>query len=213
MNAEIPPPAKEPQTDPLGPRSSEFIFYAALFEGALIMLALLLSAVGLFDPAQPLSRLSWERQLLPGLIWGAAGTLPLLILLMAVERLSFWPFGALSRITDEQVRPLFEGTALYELLLVSLLAGLGEELLFRWSIQGGLSTWLGSDFGQVLAVALAAALFGLCHFLNLAYAAVTFVIGLYFGAMMCLSGTWIAPAIAHAAYDFLALCYLTRWTR
>jgi membrane protease YdiL (CAAX protease family) len=90
---------------------------------------------------------------------------------------------------------------------------LGEELLFRWAIQGGLAAWFDSPSGQVLAVVIAAVLFGLCHFLNLAYAAVTFVIGIYFGGLMSWSGTWLAPALTHAAYDFLALVYLTRWPR
>lgn len=209
-------PPREPAgsgPDASGPQGSEFIFYAALFEGALILVALVLAAFGWFDPAQPLSRLSWERQLLPGLIWGSVGTLPLLVLLCGVEQLWFWPFNVLSQVTDEHIRPLFAGTAIHELLLVSLLAGLGEELLFRWAIQGGLAAWFDSEWGPGLAVVIAALLFGLCHFLNSAYALITFVIGLYFGGLMWWTGTWIAPAAAHAAYDFLALVYLTRWTR
>lgn len=213
MPEHSPPEPGESQPDSSGPRGSEFIFYAALFEGALILLALVLAAFGLYDPNQPLTRLSWQQQLLPGLIWGGLGTLPLLILLLGFEHLSFWPFNSLARVTELQIRPLFAGTALHELFLVALLAGLGEELLFRWAIQGGLAAWFDSPSGQVLAVVIAAVLFGLCHFLNLAYAAVTFVIGIYFGGLMSWSGTWLAPAIAHAAYDFLALIYLTRWSR
>lgn len=209
-------PPSEPDAsgpDAQGPQGSEFIFYAALFEGGLILVALVLAAFGWFDPAQPLTRLSWEQQLLPGLIWGSLGVLPLLVLLCGVEQLRFWPFDVLSQVTETHIRPLFAGTALHELLLVSLLAGLGEELLFRWAIQGGLAAWFDSAPGQALAVLIAAVLFGLCHFLNSAYALVTFVIGLYFGGLMWWSGTWIAPALAHAAYDFLALVYLTRWAR
>lgn len=202
-------PPDHPQDDP--PCGSEFIFYAALFEGGLILLALLLGWFGLFDPDQPLRRVSWSDQLQPGLLWGFAGTIPLLLLLLLLERLPFWPFRQMSEVTDRMVKPLFAGTAVHELLLVSLLAGWGEELLFRWAVQGGLETISDLWLGRISALLIASLLFGLCHYLNAAYALFTFLIGLYFGALMWLAGTWIAPAIAHALYDFIALLYLTRW--
>lgn len=205
------PEPPEPESSAGGAMSgSEFIFYAALFEGSLIAVALLLGWLGLSDPAQPLKRLSWSEQLRPALIWGCMGTLPLLGLLFAIERFPVWPFRHMSEATDQLIKPLFRGTAIYELLLVSLLAGLGEELLFRWAIQGGLAAMADSQLAQVLALLFASLLFGLCHYLNHAYALFTFAIGIYFGCMMWLAGTWIAPAIAHGLYDFIALLYLTR---
>lgn len=206
-------PRESPPTPPRkrGMGGSEFIFYAALFECSLIGVALVLAWFGLFAPDQPLGRLEWREQLLPGLLWGALGTLPLMLLLLGFERLNFWPFTDLADVTEESIRPLFAQTALHELLLISLLAGLGEELLFRWSIQGGLAGLFGGEGGQLPALLLAAVLFGLCHYLNFAYAVVTFLVGLYFGWLMWWTGTWIAPAVAHASYDFLALLYLTRW--
>lgn len=205
------PDSPEPEPSVRGSMTgSEFIFFAAVFEGSLILLALLLGWLGLADPAQPLNRLSWSEQLRPALVWGLSGTVPLLLLLFLIERVPVWPFRQLSEITEELVKPLFRGTAIHELFLVSLLAGLGEELLFRWAIQGGLGALSDSLFGQVLALLLASLLFGLCHYLNSAYALFTFGIGIYFGCLMWLAGTWIAPAIAHGLYDFIALIYLTR---
>ena len=205
------PEPTDPESPVGGPMSgSEFVFYAALFEGSLILLALLLGWLGLHDPAIPLNRLSWNGELRPALIWGLLGTIPLLLLLFSIERIPIWPFRHLSEVTDQLVKPLFRGTAIHELLLVALLAGLGEELLFRWAIQGGLAAIDDGPLAQVLALLLASVLFGLCHYLNQAYAFVTFVVGIYFGILMWLAGTWIAPAIAHALYDFIALIYLTR---
>ena len=207
-NLPEPPEPKSPAGHSMS--GSEFIFYAALFEGSLIFLALLLGWLGLSDPAQPLNRLSWSEQMRPALIWGLLGTLPLLALLFLIERVPVWPFRQLSEVTEQLVKPLFRGTAIHELLLVSLLAGLGEELLFRWAIQGGLGANGGSAIDHAWALLFASLLFGLCHYLNLAYALFTFVIGIYFGCLMWLAGTWIAPAIAHGLYDFIALIYLTR---
>ncbi|MFM7117366.1 MAG: type II CAAX prenyl endopeptidase Rce1 family protein [Planctomycetota bacterium] len=210
MTENLPEPPESQSPADRSATGSEFIFYAALFEGSLIGLALLLGWLGLCDPAQPLHRLSWSEQLRPALIWGLLGTVPLVVLLFSIERIPIWPFRQLSEVTKELVEPLFRGTAIHELLLVSLLAGLGEELLFRWAIQGGLGASGGGPLAQVLALLFASLLFGLCHYLNQAYALFTFAIGIYFGCLMWLAGTWIAPAIAHAVYDFIALIYLTR---
>jgi len=205
------PEPPEPESPAGGPMSgSEFIFYAALFEGSLIVLALLLGWLGFYDPRIPLHQFSWTGELLPALIWGLLGTVPLLLLIFLVERIPAWPFRHLAEVTDQLVKPLFRGTAIHGLLLVSLLAGLGEELFFRWAIQGGLAAIDDGPLAQVLVLLFASLLFGLCHYLNHAYAFVTFVIGIYFGILMWLAGTWIAPAIAHGLYDFIALIYLTR---
>lgn len=210
MTENLPEPPESETPADQSASGSEFIFYAALFEGSLIALALLLGWLGLYDPRIPLHRLSWTGELLPALIWGLLGTIPLLLLLFSVERIPAWPFRHLSEVTDQLVKPLFRGTAIHELLLVSLLAGLGEELLFRWAIQGGLAAIDDGPLAQVLALLFASLLFGICHYLNHAYAFVTFVIGIYFGILMWLAGSWIAPAIAHGLYDFIALIYLTR---
>ncbi len=209
--SEFEPPDPEPAGDS-EIRGSLFIFYAALFEGSLAGLAVLLGWFGLAPPEQPLGRIAWREQLFPALVWGSLGTLPPLTLLWWIEHYSIWPFRDLKEVSAKHIRPLFAGTALHELLLVALLAGLGEELLFRWSLQGGLAAVLGDSLlANLAALLVASLLFGMAHFLNLAYFTVTFVMGIYFGCLMWWSGSWLAPALAHGLYDLIALIYLTRF--
>jgi len=95
-------------------------------------------------------------------------------------------------------------------MLVALAAGVGEELLFRGLVQSGLSRLLTDWPGQIVAVAAASVLFGLCHWLNATYAVLAMLAGAYFGLILLLTGNILAPITAHAAYDFLALVYLIR---
>jgi membrane protease YdiL (CAAX protease family) len=97
-----------------------------------------------------------------------------------------------------------------QLAIVSLAAGLGEELLFRGLVQAGLSNLIGGEYGPWIALAIAAALFGVCHWLNTTYAILATVAGLYFGLLLLWTGSLWTPIVAHAAYDFVALIYLVR---
>jgi membrane protease YdiL (CAAX protease family) len=109
---------------------------------------------------------------------------------------------------------MFHRSTLFDFLVISLLAGLGEELLFRWSLQGGITSVLETRIGLTAAVvvglAAASVMFGICHWVNSAYGITTIVIGAYLGAVMIWSGSWIVPAVAHALYDFVALIYISR---
>ena len=91
-----------------------------------------------------------------------------------------------------------------DLALISALAGLGEELLFR----GVLQTVLAGAVGLGLAVALTSIVFGLAHFISFTYAAYATVVGVYLGVLLIVFGNLLVPVVAHAAYDFLALVYL-----
>jgi uncharacterized protein len=87
-----------------------------------------------------------------------------------------------------------------------LLAGLGEELLFRGVLQPVLARWLGVAGGLVVSNVL----FGLLHPLIWTYIVLSFLLGLYLGALGLWSGNLLVVIVAHGLYDFLALCYLVR---
>ena len=199
------PPSKE-----LNPPNSEsFIFHGAMFELGLVGLALMLGWLGLRDPDQSLVRFTFQEVVGPALLWGTLGTIPLLAYLYVVERIPLGVFKEISNVTEASIRPMFATASFADLVLISLLAGLSEELLFRWSIQGGLAYWIDGTAGVWIGLVAASLLFGVCHFLNWAYAIVTFFVGLYFGWMMIWTGTWMAPAISHALFDLIALCVIT----
>jgi membrane protease YdiL (CAAX protease family) len=202
---DLPPPdPKTPVRD-----SGAFIFQGSMFELGLVGLALLLGWFGLRDPDQSLIRFTFQEVLAPALLWGVLGTLPLLVYLYIVEQIPWGLFREIANVTESSIRPLFATASFTDLVLIAALAGLSEELLFRWSIQGGLSAWIEGPTGIWIGLVVASLLFGACHFLNWAYAIVTFFVGLYFGWLMIWTGTWLAPAISHGLFDLIALCVIT----
>lgn len=166
---------------------------------------LVLFALGLawLVGAGPAEMLSWHTR---DAALGALASLPLLALMLAMMRWPVGPARALKQLVVEGIIPLFRHATLAELALVSLLAGVGEELLFR----GLLQQWLEGLLGRWWALGLASLVFGLCHWVSNAYAALAAVIGAYLGWLFVATGGLLAPVVTHALYDFVALVYLTR---
>jgi predicted enzyme related to lactoylglutathione lyase len=105
-----------------------------------------------------------------------------------------------------EVAPIFRGIGPAGLALLAALAGLGEEALFR----GVLQPWLGGVVSPWTAVVLTGILFGALHPVSPAYVLLAGLAGAYFGALLVLTGNLLAPIVAHAGYDFVALLVLAR---
>lgn len=189
------------------------LWVAVLVEGVLILLAILLSLLGLYDDTQPISLLS-ETPLLPTFAYGVISTIPLLCYLAVFH---FWHpkfYEPMRQFADESLRPMFAGAGLIELLVISTMAGVGEEMFFRWCLQGGathfLSVWMPPTTAFVVSLLLISALFGICHWVNGFYLIAATVAGVYFGLVMWWTGSWLVAAMGHALFDFAALVYLQR---
>ena len=144
-------------------------------------------------------------------VYGMLSTVPLLALFVLIEVCGpYWkPFRNLRELVMTKLMPIMRGIPISGLLLISVGAGFGEEWLFRGFLQQLVKSWLGTDFESWPAVFIVALLFGACHALSKAYFVVTFVIGLYFGYLVELTGSVLPAAFSHAGYDFVALVYLT----
>jgi hypothetical protein len=184
------------------PASRGTIIWLTVFiEGGLALLAM---AIGWLLSRPPLEQISWT--------WAAAGqgivaTVPMVGLLILMVRWPVGPLRSLLELVERQLVPSLRNCKLADLALISLAAGVGEELMFR----GVLQTWLAQSTGNTwLAVVVAAALFGAAHPISLTYAAVAALIGVYLGWLFVASGNLLAPIVTHAAYDFVALVMLLR---
>ena len=170
----------------------DFLSMAVLFEGSLIGIA---SALGWWFKIDPLAQLAWDRQ---GPVWGLAATVPMIGLFLAANRFSVGPLRTIKHFLHEALGPSLVACRWYDLLLVALVAGIGEELLFRGVLQPLLGR-VGSNI-----------LFGLLHFITPLYALLAGLIGGYLGWLLDHSENILAPIITHGLYDFLAFLVVAR---
>ncbi|MEO1150927.1 MAG: type II CAAX endopeptidase family protein [Pseudomonadota bacterium] len=134
---------------------------------------------------------------------GLAGVAPMLLVLVSLETIKH---PRMIAFRDHQIRFFanigFRFTPL-RILLMSLGAGIGEELLFR----GALQAWLDDSLPVALAIILPSVVFGLLHNNNLIYMIIAGVIGLYLGVLFAVTGNILVPIIAHTVYDVIAFAY------
>jgi uncharacterized protein len=138
---------------------------------------------------------------LAGTAWGvcAAVALAVVNLVFLRARASVWPGSALRYVCRMIVRPLFEHVRMWHIVVISVLAGLGEELLFRGVLQ------------PIVGLPLASLVFGAVHVGGRSFAGYgvwAACIGALFGGLMVWTGGLLAPIVAHAVYDALALAYV-----
>jgi len=173
---------------------------AAAFEGAIGLAGLAL--------ASRLERPAWDQ--LQGRPWdvgvGLLAAVPLVAGFWMAMRRPLGPLRELRELTRRVVAALFRDCAAYELLLIAVMAGLGEELFFR----GFLQQWLIERAGVWVGLAVASLAFGALHLLSITYAALATLVGAFLGWLCLASGNLVAAITAHAVYDFIALWWLVR---
>lgn len=167
---------------------SQFLNFAGLFEGSLALLAL---GIGWLVGIDPVERLSWSWQAVG---WGVLGAVPTFALFYVTYR---YPVGQLRKIRDflaRELAPSLANLRWFDLILLSLLAGVSEELLFR----GLLQPWIGIIWSNVL--------FGAVHWITPLYALLAFGIGSYLSWLMVViePSNLLTPIVTHAVHDYLA---------
>ncbi len=207
------------ETEPADQSPDQVFLSAALFECALALLALLLgwalgpsarAMVPEFNPEE-----LWP--LIRGILWGCAAAIPILIAIELIRRIPWEPIRALERLTDDGMFKALMQLRPSELIVISICAGIGEELLFR----GWLMYWLAEGAGAAAGsdaepIALGAALvvssivFGLFHPITKLYVVLATLMGLYFGGLVLYTGNLLVPIAAHATYDAVQLVMTAR---
>ena len=97
--------------------------------------------------------------------------------------------------------------------LVSLLAGIFEEALFRYVLMGllalGFGMFLDAPLAAVLALLASSVIFTLVHiqYRNPWSIGLAFGLSLFLGAGYLLTGSLLVAAFAHAVYDFAIMLY------
>jgi membrane protease YdiL (CAAX protease family) len=197
MSEELP---ESPESD-IEARRQTVVLLAVLVEGGLLAAA---SMLGWMVDQPPLRFFDWTLQ---AVLWGVAATLPLLVLFLVLLRWPIGPFRRIQRFSEEVIRPLLAPCSWIDLLGISLLAGLGEEVFFRGVLQEAVSrrlpVWMG--------VLVASVLFGLVHSITVTYAVLATLMGVYLGCIWLYADhNLLVIVVTHALYDFIVLMWLLR---
>jgi len=141
-------------------------------------------------------------------VWPLGVVLGLLIYLVsfAITRSKLLMTRSMREIL-QNLHIMFRAFSWSKILLISLLAGVGEELLMR----GLLQTWLSSQIGIWPAIVVTAIVFGALHFMNFTYMLLTFFIGLLFGLLFYLSNSMLLVMLAHTVYDVCAFTMIVKY--
>lgn len=200
----------------------EVFLTAVLFECGLAVLALFLGWLLGPSARQMIPELAVEQiwPIAKGLLYGVLAAIPILVLIEVLRRIPWEPIQKLEELTDDGMIKTLLRLRPSELIVVSLCAGIGEELLFR----GWFMYWI-QDLGAVIApqapdqwvlgVALvfSSIVFGVFHPITKLYIFLATIMGLYFGALVIYTENLLVPIAAHATYDAAQLILTARQER
>ncbi len=176
------------------------VLLAILFEGGLGVLACL---AGWLLEIPTWEKIHWN---VPDVLWGVAGCVPMLVIFWACWRWPMRPWKSLKEFSESIIGPLFRPCTLFDLAIIALCAGVGEELLFRGLVQTLLCTRLETWQG----LALAGLAFGLLHPFSTTYIVLATAVGIYLGWLFLLTENLLVVILIHGLYDFAALVFLAR---
>ena len=172
---------------------TKLLIIAFLIEGFVFLLAVLLA--WLFDiPLLPLSK-NLFRDVLMGTFW-ALFPLALFVFSVSDTAKAVPLLGSVRNTLITEIKILFSATRLLDIVVISILAGFAEELLFRGVIQ------------VKMGIIAASIMFGLLHCVTPAYVVIATIIGFYIGIIYHLYQSLLIPIQLHCIYDFGALVYI-----
>jgi len=189
--------SKEISKTPYPPDVNHMFLRIVFFESSLLLVAWVLGwlmGVPLFD----VHTWNWK-----GFTVGLTSTLPLISMFFWLLQSQWEPCQNIRRIMDAVIRPMFQEFNILQLLIISLVAGISEEILFRGVIQGGAQ----ASMGVPAAIVLSAVLFGACHALTPFYFVLATFMGAYMSVVWMATEQLLAPILTHAVYDFLVLVW------
>ncbi len=171
----------------------KLLIITALIEGLALIAALLIArffGIKLF----PLTQNVFHDMVIGTL--GAGIPLALFVLLLS-EKVNNTPLlGSLKKTIINDIGVIFSNCRLIDLLIISVFAGVAEEILFRGVIQ------------VKLGIIGASIIFGFLHFITPAYWIVATFMGFYLGFLFWYYESLIIPIQLHFVYDLGALLYL-----
>lgn len=141
---------------------------------------------------------------------GFAAALPMIGFLFLAARSQLDSLVRIRRLLKEGLLPRLKACRQVDLIALAIMAGCGEELLFRTFGQ----QYLENLIDPISGLLIASVVFGLLHCISTMYALLTFLAGVYLGLIWWVTDrNSVSVMIAHAVYDWVAFAYLLRLNR
>lgn len=198
------------ESEPTEQTPDEVFLTAVLFECGLAVVAVALGWALGPSARQMLPELEADQwwPIVQGLLYGVAAGLPILVFVELILRIPWRPIQELEQLTNDGMFKALLQLRPSELAVVSLCAGIGEELLFRgwlmYWVQGlaqSLLPGINASWGLAIGLVVSSVIFGVFHPVTKLYIVLAALMGLYFGALVIFTGNLLVPIMAHATYD------------
>lgn len=189
-------------TNPNTPPANTFFKSACLFEASLVLVAALL---GWFAGINPIATLFFDES---AILVGIFGTFPLILLFLILQILPINSLQTIRQLLMDTLVSRLHDLHWTDLFVLSAIAGIAEELLFR----GALQPWFESLWGIQAGLWISSVIFGLVHAVTPIYALLATLVSVYLGLSLDYSGTrnLLTPIIIHGLYDFLVFILLVQ---
>ncbi|WP_417386643.1 CPBP family intramembrane glutamic endopeptidase [Gimesia sp.] len=181
------------------PEQQSFILGGSLISIGIIVIAF---GVGWGLDVSPLANLNWNWT---DLLIGALAALPLYLFFFWTAKLPIKGFQQIQQFLIEELGPRVEHGKIWELFILCIFIGLGEEMLFR----GVLQSWA-TQYGVIVAIVFTNILFGVLHSITRLYVIVATLMGVYMSLLLILftPQNLLIPVTTHTVYDFMCFLYI-----
>ncbi|MCA9007354.1 MAG: CPBP family intramembrane metalloprotease [Planctomycetaceae bacterium] len=181
------------------PEQQSFILGGSLISIGIIVIAF---GVGWGLDVSPLANLSWNWT---DLLIGVLAALPLYLFFFWTAKLPIKGFQQIQQFLLEELGPRVEHGKVWELFILCIFIGLGEEMLFR----GVLQSWA-TQYGLIVAIIITNILFGVLHSITRLYVIVATLMGVYMSLLLILftPQNLLIPVTTHTVYDFMCFLYI-----
>ncbi len=144
---------------------------------------------------------------------GCVVAIVLFLLIQLIGKLPLSGIRRLEKLAQSQLKTMLGTLTVAQMLVLSLTAGVGEELLFRGLIQNWFHSFFETTniYQAAPGILVASILFGLAHPLTKTYVVVAALIGLFLGFFYWYTRDLLACVVAHSLYDAILLL-LWNWT-
>lgn len=183
------------------PSDEQSAFFVML--GGTIFLGLGAVILGYFLSTHLFDQLQFD---LNDIFIGIIGTLPLALMLWWFTTTTIEP---IARFIQSQLDFFAKMAGLFtpfRIAILSIGAGISEELLFR----GVIFVWLHKMAPFIIAIIVTNAIFGVLHMRTVLYAVVAGLVGVYLTMLYVITGNLLTPIVTHILYDAVALEYTRR---